>query len=340
MNQFLHLPAERLLTIFTEAQARLGLPAQSVEKDFWVCWTLRELTRLPKWGDHFTFKGGTSLSKAWKLIERLSEDIDLVLDRDFLGFGGDTLSGKQQRRLKEECSRKIHEEIAPALNARFRELLPTGAAWSLDAASEDEDRDRQTLLFTYPSVFSVPSPYLRRVVKLEMGARSQTEPSETVQITPYVVDAIPGSIADAAFGVRTVVARRTFWDKALLLHEETYRPIDPEQTMRKVGLARHYYDLWRLIKLGIAQEALADASLFSRVVEHRKVFFRYSWMDYSTMAPGRLRLLPLAEQMAAWRQDYQAMRVAMFFGDVPAFDVILKDVGEFEARFNAAPRAD
>ncbi len=335
VNQFLQLAPDRLQTIYTEAQARLGLPAQSIEKDFWVCWTLRELVRLPQWGQHFTFKGGTSLSKAWKLIERFSEDIDLVLDRDFLGFGGETLSGKQQRRLKEECSRRIHEDIAPTLQARFRELLPSGATWSLEAANKDEDPDQQTLLFTYPSVFAVPSRYLRRVVKLEMGARSQTEPSDTAQIVPYIAEAFPELVAEATFGVRTVAARRTFWDKALLLHEETYRPRDPSEPMRKIGLARHYYDLWRLIKLGIADEAVADAPLFAQVVEHRKVFFRYSWMDYATMKPGSLRMLPLEDQTAAWRQDYHAMRADMFFGEAPTFDVILKDVREFEARFNA-----
>lgn len=336
MNKLLQLPPDRLLTIYTETQARLGLPAQSIEKDLWVCWTLRELFRLPGWGEHFTFKGGTSLSKAWKMIERFSEDIDLVIDREHLGFGGDTLSGKQQRRLKEECSRRIHAEIAPALAARFLELLPAGNAWTLEAASEAEDRDRQTLLFTYPTVFPTPSAYIRRVVKLEMGARSQIVPFATASIQSYVAEAIPDVIADASFPVRTVAARRTFWEKALLLHEETYRPNESDFTVRKAGLARHYYDLWRLIKLGVADEAVADQLLFTHVVEHRQVFFRYNWIDYETMRPGSLRLLPLDEQLAAWRQDYDAMRAQMFFGEAPAFDVILESVGEFARRFNAS----
>jgi hypothetical protein len=335
MNYFLRFPPDRLLTIYTEAQARLGLPAQSIEKDFWVCWTLREMVRLPQWGEQFTFKGGTSLSKAWKLIERFSEDLDLVIDREFLGFGGDMLGGKQQRRLKEECSRRIHEEIAPVLRVRIQELMPPGAQWTLEAASEAEDRDRQTLLFTYPSVFLVPSPNLRRVVKLEMGARSQTIPSAMASIHPYVADAIPETIADGSFPVRTVVARRTFWEKALLLHEETFRPRDPGEPMRKAGLARHYYDLWRLIKLGIADEAIADQGLFAQVVEHRKVFFRYNWMDYATMRPGWLRLLPPEDQLSAWRHDYAAMRANLFFGEAPSFEVLLNDVGEFARKFNA-----
>ena len=339
MNQFHRLPADRLLTIYNEAPARRGLPAQSIEKDFWVCWTLRELVRLPGRGEYFTFKGGTSLAKAWKLIERFSEDVDLVIDREHLGFGGATLSGKQQRRLKEECSRRIHAELASALRARIRDLLPAGSAWTLEAATEAEDRDRQTLLFTYPTVFPSPSGYLRRVVKLEMGARSQTVPFAVAPIQTYVAEAIPQIIADGVFQVRTVAARRTFWEKALLLHEETYRPQHPDQSVRKSGLARHYYDLWRLIKLGVADQAVADQLLFAQVVAHRRVFFHYNWIDYATMRPGSLRLLPSDDQLAAWRQDYDAMRAEMFFGDAPAFDVVLAAVDEFARQFNAGDRA-
>lgn len=337
MNTFIQLPPERQRAIYDEAQARRGLPAQSIEKDFWVCWTLRELFQHPQWGAHFTFKGGTSLSKAWKLIERFSEDLDLVIDREYLGFGGVGLSNNQQRRLKEECSRRIHAEIKPALEERFRQVLPSGRTWSLEAATEAEDRDRQTLLFKYPTVFPTPSAYVRPVVKMEMGARSQTEPSAIASIQSYAAEVVPEVIPEGTFFIRTVAARRTFWEKAMLLHEETYRPAPAQSSgpVRKAGLARHYYDLWRLIESGVAAEALADPGLFDQVVEHRQIFFRYSWMDYSTMRRGSIRLLPLVEQVDAWRQDYDAMRAEMFFGPAPEFAVVLKVVGEFSLKFNA-----
>jgi hypothetical protein len=339
MNEFIRLPSDRLRTIYDEAQGRRGLPAQSLEKDLWVCWTLRELFQLPVWSERLTFKGGTSLSKAWKLIERFSEDIDLVIDREFLGYGGAALSGNQQRKLKVECSRRIHEEMKPALTERFRALLPAGAEWSLEAATDEEDRDRQTLLFRYPSVFGVPSPYLRPVVKIEMGARGQPEPAAPAPILPYVAEAIPELIKDAAFAVRTVEARRTFWEKVLLLHEETYRPAPAGGAVRKAGLARHYYDVWRLIDSGVAAQALGDPGLFEQVVEHRQVFFSYSWMDYATMRRGALRLLPLDHQLDVWRQDYDAMRAEMFFGPTVEFDAVLGSVGAFARQFNEAGAA-
>lgn len=318
-----------------EASVRLGLPAASVEKDFWVCWMLRELFSLPGWGEHLAFKGGTSLSKAWKLIQRFSEDIDIVIDRDFLGFGGPMLSGKRQRKLRKTCSERIHKELLPALEQRVSAILPTTDKWALKPADKEEDEDQQTLLFEYPGVMSGAVSYLRPVVKIEMGARSDTEPSETVSVQPYLCDAFPEQLGSGEFSIEAVAARRTFWEKSMLLHEETYRPADKP---RKRPLARHYYDLWCLIEKGVADQALADAGLFDRVAAHRQLFFKQSWMDYSTLRPGSLRLVPLPYQVPVWRKDYTDMAKEMFFGSVPSFDEVLGVVGKFENQFNDTAR--
>jgi hypothetical protein len=146
MQSFAQLPSDQRRRLCNEAQAKLGLHAVSVEKDFWACWTLRELFQLPEWGAHFTFKGGTSLAKAWKLIERFSEDIDVVIERDFLSFGGDrgpehAPSKKQQRArldaLKAECQQRIQHSLLPALTARFKSLLPPDARWKLQEDPAD-----------------------------------------------------------------------------------------------------------------------------------------------------------------------------------------------------------
>ena len=333
MDAFLQMSIEQQRALLQEAQPRLNLPPASVEKDFWVCWTLRELFQLPTWGEQLTFKGGTSLAKAWKLIDRFSEDIDVVIDREFLGYGGAKLSNNKKKKLIETCSKRIHGELRPALEARFKAMLPADAAWSLKPASVEEDGDGQTLLFEYPQVTVNAASYLRPVVKIEMGARSDTEPSQTPTVTPYLCDAFPELLGSGGFNLKTVAARRTFWDKAMLLHEETYRPADKP---RRRPLARHYYDLYCLIRKGIAHEALADRGLFERVAAHRQAFFKYGWINYETYRPGRLRVLPLPEQVAGWRNDYRAMKSEMFYGDVPDFDEILHVVGEFESQFNAS----
>ena len=338
MDAFITLSDEDRRKTCAETGSRMRLPAASIEKDFWVCWTLREPFGLPEWGPRFTFKGGKSLSKAWQLIERFSEDIDVVIDREFLGFGGDRSpecapSRKKQRQwldaLRSASQTRIRESLHPVLAARITEELPKNARWRIEL--DPSDPDAQTLLFHYPTAFE-PGSYISPRVKIELGARSDTDPAETPQIAPYLASAFPDLMTPNKFPVRVVAARRTFWEKAMLLHEETWRPVEKRRADR---LSRHYYDLHRLITRGVADQAIADGGLFERIVAHREVFFRYSWMDYETLRPGSLRLLPLPEQRAAWARDYDAMRESMFFGEAPEFAEILRVVGEFEQRFNA-----
>ena len=334
MDTFITLPEERRRLICEEAGNLLGLAPASVEKDFWVCWTLRELFTLPVWGEQLAFKGGTSLAKGWKLINRFSEDIDIAISREFLGFPGEKLSNKSRKRLVKTCSERINNELLPALAQHFQRRIPATAKWSLAPAAKEEDPDQQTLLFEYPRAFNENAAYIQPVVRIEMGARSATEPIESPALRPYICEALPNAIGTGDFVIRTVVARRTFWDKVMLLHEETYRP--PEKTKRTARMSRHYYDVWALITKGIADEAIADKGLFERVAAHRVAFFGYGWMDYSTLRPGALRIVPLADQVSAWKTDYDAMRAGMFFEDPPQFDEILNVVGDFERRFNTA----
>ena len=338
MDAFLRLPPEERRLACQQVDAQMRLQAVSVEKDFWVCWTLRELFALPDIGNHLTFKGGTSLSKAWRLIQRFSEDIDLVVDKEALGFGGDAApekapSKKKRRERLEalmEASRQwVQGKLQPALAGRIRSSLGE-PGWKLEV--DPDMADGQCLLFHYPSAFPPGTAgYVRPVVKIELGARSDDWPHEQKIIQPYVAELFPALVPDAGFAARVIAAERTFWEKACLLHEETFRPAGKP---RKLRMARHYYDVWCLIRAGVGARALANTALFQRVAEHREIFFRLSWVDYTTHRPGTFRLLPPENHLADWRADYQQMLGPMFFGEVPTFDEILDVVGAFERQFN------
>lgn len=342
MDAFLQLPAPRRLLAFQQVDAEMGLQAVSVEKDFWVCWTLRELFALPGIGEHLTFKGGTSLSKAWKLIERFSEDIDLIVDKDVLGFGGESSpdkapSNKQRKarleQLMDACRGWVQGTLQPAFDARLQSALGS-TGWRLEV--DPDMSDGQCLLFHYPSVFEPGAAgYVRPVVKIELGARSDDWPHEPKTIQPYVIERFPAFDPAEAFTVRVLSAERTFWEKACLLHEETFRPADKP---RKIRMARHYYDLWCLLRAGVGEKALVQTALFQRVAEHRELFFRYSWVDYSTHKPGTFRLAPPAAHAANWRADYQEMLGPMFFGATPTFDEMVNAAAEFETVFNKTAR--
>lgn len=238
MNGYLEHPTERRRLICEQAQARLNLPEMSIEKDYWVCWILRELFSLPEWGKSITFKGGTSLSKCWGLINRFSEDIDIVIDKGVIGFGGKASpekapSKKQMKKrldsMKKAAQCKIHSDLAPALAARIDAVLPESDRWELVPASEEEDRDRQTLLFKYPSALPATQSYIQRVVKIEMGARSDNEPIEEREVRPYLFDAFPDILGPSKFRVKALSLERTFWEKTMLLHEEIYHPADKKR---------------------------------------------------------------------------------------------------------------
>lgn len=342
MNGFISLPANQRRSLCIESETKCGLPSASIEKDFWVCWTLRELFSLPEWGDSLTFKGGTSLSKGWNLIERFSEDIDIVIDKGFLGFGSENSPEEapskkklkvRLQEMKEAGRHKIHAELRPALGTRFAEILPESERWRLESADVEEDPDEQTLLFFYPETLVESGAYVRPVVKIEMGARSDNEPVEEPVIHPYLFETFPGIIGPSQFSVRALAPERTFWEKAMLLHEEACRPA--EKRKLSVRMARHYYDLWCLITKGVAERAVKREDIFTRTAQHREIYFRWSWMDYLTLKRGQLRLCPRADQEADWRSDYQAMQTTMFFGQAPDFDDILQVVSEFERNFNA-----
>ncbi|HEY3490536.1 MAG TPA: nucleotidyl transferase AbiEii/AbiGii toxin family protein [Candidatus Deferrimicrobiaceae bacterium] len=328
MNSFIRLSAERRRLLCEEGFQRLGLVPASIEKDFWVCWTLRELFGLPEWGPHLTFKGGTSLSKGWQLISRFSEDIDVVIDREFLGFGGE-LSRNKRKQLIAECSRRIRATLLPDLERRCREVLSTDLKWEL--VPDAEDPDDQTLLFRYPSVFEGSIAYIRPVVKIEMGARSEPEPVESPSIQPYLAKAFPDVMPDSLCSIQTVVARRTFWEKAMLLHEANFLPPDKKLPPR---LSRHYYDLWCLIGHGIAREAMGDLDLFDRAARHREIFFKRTGVDYGTLRKGTLQVSPREERLGGWRKDYEAMRSEMFFEEPPSFAEVLMAIRGFEDDFN------
>lgn len=328
----------RRRAICEQAQDKLGLPPATIEKDFWVCWTLKKLFELPEWGSRLTFKGGTSLSKGWALIERFSEDIDIVISREGLGLGGDMApdrapSTKQMRkRLKawkaasQQC---VNESLLPLLEKAISRKMPSELSWRLHP--DPDDPDGQTLLLAYPTAFADRTAYLEQVVKIELGARSDTEPTQDIDIHPYLEDAFPNLFPQSHTTIRTVSPHRTFWEKALLLHEETFRP--PEKK-RKARMARHYYDLYRLIKAGIGGEAAGDLELFDRITAHRQVYFRFTWVDYDTMRPGGLRLVPPEEQLVIWKSDYSAMKDEMLFGKPPEFEEMIQTVRAFQEEFN------
>jgi len=339
VDDFARLPSDDRRVYFEQAAARLGLSAQMVEKDFWVCWSLKWLFDLDEFRDHLTFKGGTTLSKVYKVVERFSEDVDVAIERSFLGFGGEKepeqgASGKEQQRriadLKVACQAAIADRLQRQLRDAFENALCSNSNWGLSI--DPHDPDQQSLLFHYPSAITNLSTYFATSVKIELGARSDHFPVEKRTITPYLGDAIPESLSNAQAEVRVLAAERTFWEKATILHMLHHAPKDKKLPLR---MSRHYYDVYRLAQSPIWQRAMGGIGLLDRVAVHKSIFFKVAWAHYDTARPGTLRLMPSEHLVDELRQDYLDMQ-AMFFGTHPTFQEIVSYLPELEERINDA----
>ena len=338
MDGFAKLNPEERRIFFEGTATPRNIQAQIVEKDFWVCWTLKELFRLPDIGEHLIFKGGTSLSKVFKVIERFSEDIDVSIDRGFLGFGGANepeagASNKEKQRrieaLKTASQQKIATELLPLLESAIRSKVRRDEKWSL--RSDEDDPDKQTLLFDYPTSFAPEAAgFLRRAVKIEMGARSDHWPCETKPVTPYVAEQFPQGFREPSCAVKVLSLERTFWEKATILHAEFYRLVDKPMPER---FSRHYCDVYELIRKGVSNEAVKRLELLARVAEHKNLFFRSSWAKYGEAAKGTLRIAPPEHRLKALREDYAKMQ-QMFFGEPPEFERMIGTLTQWETEFN------
>lgn len=338
MDTVLQLGHRQRVELFEQTAQQTGFDAVIVEKDFWVCWTLKELFRLPAIGEHLIFKGGTSLSKVFKVIERFSEDIDVSIDRSFLGYGGTNepeagASNKEKQRridgLKTACQQKIAQQLLPALEAAIRAKVGRDEKWSL--RSDADDPDQQTLLFDYPTSFPPDSAgYVHRMVKIEMGARADHWPSESRTITPYVAEQFPKGFKEGSCTVKVLSAERTFWEKATILHAEFHRPADKAMPER---FSRHYCDFYEMVRRGVGTSAVAKLELLARVAQHKNLFFKTSWARYNEACKGSLRVMPPGHRLKALRDDYAKMQ-QMFFGEPPVFDDILALLRQWESEFN------
>lgn len=336
-------PKDRADIFVVASDKRKRISAAIMEKDFWVCWILKRIFSSDHFPYHLLFKGGTSLSKVFNSIERFSEDIDLSFDRRELGF--DTVrdpekapSGKKQRALLDElrtdCEVLIRDTFVPALIADcqvlFGDMKKGSDPWKIVI----DPKDQQTVLFHYPQSLSLEkitaSAYIPQVIRLELGARSDSWPAAMHTITPYAAELFPKMFQAPSCKVNALEAERTFWEKATILHKEYHRPKDSTPGDRR---ARHYYDLYQLSKMVISNNALQQLDLLRRVVEHKKVFFRSSWAHYETALPGSFHLVPSPERLVSLHTDYTQMK-DMIFGDYPEWDAIIQGLKELEIKIN------
>lgn len=333
--------------LFLIAARRLGTAVQNVEKDFWVCWILDALFNgLPAGEPRLLFKGGTSLSKAFGLISRFSEDIDITVFRGDLGEGAsvedlESLSGKKRRArleaIKAACQTYINGPLIAQLNDVIASAMQAAAVRHdrFRLEPDPDDADGQSLLFWYPTVSAREGDYIRSAVKIESGAKSALDPHVAALVKPYIDDDLP-ELDLVVRNVTTVRPERTFWDKIIILHG-LRQWHDRREELRHGGqrVSRHYYDVFRLLQTDAVEAWLADDSLAKDCASHARLFFNSADLGLAQAMAGTFTLTPTPPMRDSLARDYEAM-AGMVFGPVPSLEDVLSSVSKLETRLNAS----
>lgn len=278
-----------------------------LEKDFWVSWLLGILFE-SEFAGSLVFKGGTSLSKVFGVVERFSEDIDLSLSPAFLKLPGAGSSRNQaskwNAKAEAACGAAVQNQIGPAVESVVAGVLgKKEPAWF--EFLTDANTNSPVLLFHYPSSQPAGFDYLKRSVKLEFGSLTDQQPVGRHPVRPWIADVFPDAFADWRCDVVAPEIERSFWEKATILHMEYHRPADKPTPDR---FSRHYADTAALARHSAASKAVDRHELRNRVVQWKSQFFGSSWANHDQAKPGTFRLDPPPERQAALRRDYQAMR--------------------------------
>ena len=337
MKTFASEPAESRADFIYQYAATAHVPAYIVEKDFWVCWLLGRIFSTDSLGRDCVFKGGTSLAKVFNAIHRFSEDIDLGLSPQSLGWKEADLDDapsktarlKRVAQIEADCSQAVRENFLPTLEKVILSELgpPSSAGWlnyELEVASRSP-----IILFSYPK--AVPSgTYIAPTVKIEFGSLTDQRPTGNHPITPMVATLAPEAFTDFRSEVVALEIERTFWEKATILHAEYHRPAS--QPLRD-RYARHYADFASLWHHPHGPAAASRLDLLERVRLHKSRFFASGWSHFETARPGSLRVLPPDSRIPELRKDYAAMK-PMFLVPPPSFEEVLATLREAEQSLN------
>jgi len=337
--EFFNRTTDDQATIIREVAARRDISAVMVEKDFWVSWTLAVLFAHPEFREQLVFKGGTSLSKVFGVIERFSEDIDLSVNPDFVGIKEEWVEDASSRNKRTErmkqleaaCIHKVRERFAPELERVAEESLgkpKNGTRWM--EFQVDDDTHSPVVLFHYPSNEATGYEYLRRSVKMEFGSLTDQRPAGKHEIRPWVAKEFPELLTDFRCELVALEIERSFWEKATILHAEYHR--DAAEPIRD-RFSRHYADTAAMATRAELTSVLSNNELGQHVANWKSKFFAASWARYDLAKPGTFHLVPPESRKAELEKDYLAMR-PMFLNEPPSFTSVLETLIHLESRIN------
>jgi Nucleotidyl transferase AbiEii toxin, Type IV TA system len=332
LTHWSNLTEEDKNEIFEQTGNATGLPNAAIEKDWWVVLCLHIIFK-SSIASHTVFKGGTSLSKAWGLLDRFSEDIDLALDRSYLGFNksDDEMTGAQVRKLREKSNVFITDHLFTEIKNAFANVgLADVQVMLADVKSLDADPIIIEVL--YPSI-TANIDYIKPKVLIEIGSRSLIEPFTNRKIISMVGEYYKGQqFADMPLGIPAVNPERTFLEKIFLLHEEFQQPKETNNINRR---SRHLYDIEKMMDTPFALKALQDKVLYNHIVLHRSKLNAIRGLNYANHHPSKINIIPPKEIYAIWQNDYAEMQTSMIQNESLPFSKLIERLQLLQTSINA-----
>ncbi len=330
MQGWIGVDEETRRGVYEQIAQSTGMSPFAVEKDWWVVQTLACVFELDV-AKFMVFKGGTSLSKAWHLIERFSEDVDLAISETYFGFEG-ILSRKQRTELRKASSSFTSGYFLNELKAKFIQKELFEVSFQTPAAISS-DQDPRIIEIYYPSIIS-ENDYLNPRIQIELGCRSLMEPSSLRSFGSLVDEFYPTqAFANPFIQVPTVEPIRTFLEKVFLLQEEYQRPTGKSRVNR---MSRHLYDIVKLNQAGIADSALSDSILYAKIVKHRYEYNRVGGVNYNRHHPHLINPVPPSHLLRLWEDDYNKMIDEMIYeSNPPTFNSVLEEVNQIKNKMKS-----
>lgn len=330
MTEWFNLPPEERIIIINQVSEQTGLIPVAIEKDLWVMIALRAIFNT-EIGKHLVFKGGTSLSKAWRIIERFSEDIDLSIDRSFFDFNGN-LNRTQIKNLRKASCKYINEEFQHLLADKLKEQGVKEFEISI-LEFEESDTDPIAIELRYKSLIE-KQDYLPPRILIEISSRSLKEPYENRALKSLIGEMyLDADFADKSINIPTVLPTRTLLEKIFLLHEEFQKPKGKKINSHR--MTRHLYDISKLMDTEFLEKAINDNELYQTIISHRSILTRISWIDYKTHQYKTVNFIPPKSEIEEWKKDYQAMRESMFYGETESFENLIKKITRLNEKINS-----
>lgn len=330
MTTIAKLSNEERKIIFQNVAYDMGVNPAIVEKDYWVCLTLYYLFTISSYRTHLVFKGGTCLSKVYNVIERFSEDIDLILDWRLLGYKinepWENRSNTKQLKFLDESKERLFTFLKDEFLPTFKEEMNSLLGYEINAYIPEDDLG--VVLFKYPKLYQNES--ILNEIRLEIGALAEWNPHTHATLRTYVADFYPQLFENATIDVQATTLERTFWEKITILHQEANRP----ETSKMPGrYSRHYYDVYCIAKTGLIDYSKETIDLLTKVADFKAKFYPRGWARYDLARIGTLKLAPNNYFLKQLENDYIDME-DMIYGEKPEFGEMIEYIRALEEELN------